>query len=247
MRVRRPPLSIQQRYSIPAGGCSSPCASDDELVGARRVEQRPGRVVAGRRGERDPLGVVGPADRQRPRRGLGQRRHLLALLRDPGVLRPDDEQLGGDEGDHDPGGDRRGPHAQAADPGGLPLAGGVEVDRRAPAAVADGARRRPRRRRIGRRQLRCAPVAADGCDERQRPLAELRRGRRPDGVANDRRRAAQPLELRGALRATGEVTGQRRRLGRVARGKPVEPVGFDRRKLEELPRLCVFHLPRHRS
>ena len=40
------------------------------------------------------------------------------------------------------------------------------------------------------------------------------------------------------------MAGERRRLGRVARGKTVEPAGLDCRKLEELPRLSVFHRPR---
>ena len=95
---------------------------------------------------------------------------------------------------------------------------------RAPTASPVGGRpARPALRRRTRASARAAPAA--GCARprgRPRPASEAR-------------------QLSGAIRAAGEVAGDRRRLGRVARHQTLEPLGLDRRELEELPRLAVFH------
>ena len=75
----------------------------------------------------------------------------------------------------------------------------------------------------------------------ERALAQVRRGGRPDQVAQQRCGAGQPAELLGAGIAAGQVpddgSGQRR----VAGHQPFEPVRLGGRQLDLLENVVVVH------
>ncbi len=81
----------------------------------------------------------------------------------------------------------------------------------------------------------------DGGDVGQGTVAQVGRWRRSDGFPDDRRSAAQALQLGGALGAAGDVAGKGRRIGRIACRQAVEAARLDCRDFEELARLSVFH------
>jgi hypothetical protein len=215
-----------------------------------RVDERArDRGVARRRGELDALGIGATLDRERPGRGLGERGDILALLGDPLVAGATTRSCVATRA-------RTTPAAIAtAQPATRPI---PTVRRRRAASIRRAPGQRGRRRLDGRgggdaacsgdgRRARRAPIDADRGHEGERPLAEIRWRRGPDGVADHRRRPPQSLELERTFQAAREMAREGRRVCRVACREPIEAVRLDRRKFEELSRLSVFHLSRHRS
>ena len=106
------------------------------------------------------------------------------------------------------------------------------------------------------RDGRCGSRGRDGCDgdfgggvpdppdlpnERERPLAELGRRGRPDGVSDDDGGTAEPIELVRAGGTTVQVRGHRRRKRRVAGHQPVDAGRLRGRQLELLSYFVVVH------
>ena len=85
------------------------------------------------------------------------------------------------------------------------------------------------------------PDPPDLANERERPLAELRRRGRPDGVPDDDGGTAEPIELVRAGGTAGQVRGDRRRKRRVTGHQPVDAGRLRGRQLELLPYFVVVH------
>ena len=85
------------------------------------------------------------------------------------------------------------------------------------------------------------PDPPDVANEREGPLAELRRRGRPDGVPDDDGGAAQPIELVRAGGTAGQVRGDCRGQRRIAGHQPVDAGRLGGRQLELLSYFVVVH------
>ena len=141
-----------------------------------------------------------------------------------------EDERGGGDGDQDRRGDCTDPREAAS--GAARGSGGRDRDGRCGCRGRDGCQGD-----FGRG----IPDPPDLPNERERPLAELRRRGRPDGVPDDDGGTAEPIELVRAGRTAGQVRGDCRRKRRVAGHQPVDAGRLRGRQLELLSYFVVVH------